>query len=129
MAYYIRPSHGSNDINKFYRNFFWLKFKVTLQDIQYFCSKYIRIRQLTNVTVCEIPLRRGQLHCNYQKLHLLNKTLQNNNTLHLRLFFKGKLYTLRMKNPIMNNPHPPFPFPVTTLQFSFLAVVISILST
>ena len=51
--------HGSDDINKFYRNFFWLKFKVTLQDIQYFCSKQIRIRRLTNVVVCEIPLRRG----------------------------------------------------------------------
>ena len=43
--------HGSNDINKFYRNFVWLKLKVTLQDMQYFCSKQIQIRQLTNVTV------------------------------------------------------------------------------
>ena len=51
--------HSSNDINKFYRNFVWLKFKVTLQDMQYLCSTCVRIRQLTNETVCEIPLRRG----------------------------------------------------------------------
>ena len=25
---------SSNDINKFHRNFFWLKFKVNLQDMQ-----------------------------------------------------------------------------------------------
>ena len=30
---------GSNDINKFDQNFFWLKFKVTLKDMQYFWSK------------------------------------------------------------------------------------------
>ena len=80
--------HAFNDINKFYRNFFWLKFKVTLQDIQYFCSKQTRIRQLTNATVSEIPLRRGQLHCDHQKLNLINKTFQDNNTLHLFLFLK-----------------------------------------
>ena len=51
--------HSSNDTNKFYRNFVWLKFKVTLQDMQYLCSTWVRIRQLTNETVCEIPLRRG----------------------------------------------------------------------
>ena len=50
---------GSNDINKFYRNFFWLKFKVSLKVMQYFWSKQIRIRQLVYVTVREIPLRRG----------------------------------------------------------------------
>ena len=51
--------HGSNDINKFHRNFSWLKVKVALQYIQYFCSKQIGIRQLPNVGICEIPLRRG----------------------------------------------------------------------
>ena len=81
--------HGSNDMNKFYRNFFLLTFKVTLQDIQYFCSKQIPIRQLTNLIMCEITLRRGQLHCDHQKLNLFNKTVQDNNTLHLRLFLKG----------------------------------------
>ena len=29
-----------------------------------------------------------------------------------------KLYTLRMKNPTMNNPQPPFPFPIPTLRWS-----------
>ena len=80
--------YGSNDINKLYRNFFWLKFKVTLQDTQNFCSKQIRIIQLTNVTVREIPPRRGQLYCDHQKFNLLNKTLQGNSTLHLCLFLK-----------------------------------------
>ena len=110
MTYYITQAmlghvcHSSNDINKqikqamppmtenkFYRNFFCLKFKVHLQDIEYFCLKQIRVRQLTNVNVYEIPLRRGQFHCDHQKLNLLTKTLQNNNTLHLCLFFKRKL--------------------------------------
>ena len=29
-----------------------------------------------------------------------------------------KLYTLRMKNPTMNSPQLPFPFPITTLRLS-----------
>ena len=29
-----------------------------------------------------------------------------------------KLYTLRMKNPTMNNPRPPFPVPIHTLRSS-----------
>ena len=97
MAYYITQAMlgqvglGSTDINKFYRNFSWIKFKVTSQDIQYFCSNKIRIRQSTNETVCEIPLTRGQLCCDHQKLNLLNKTLQGNNTFQLCLFFERNL--------------------------------------
>ena len=97
IPYYITEAmlgqvdHGSNDINKFYIMFIWLRFKVTLQDIQYICSKEILMCELTNVNMCEIPLRRDQLHCDHQKLNLLNKTLHDNNALHLCLFFKRKL--------------------------------------
>ena len=37
----------------------------------------------------------------------------------VHLIFKGKVkYTLRMKNPRMNNPQPPFPFPIHKLRSS-----------
>ena len=46
--------------NKFYINFFWLKFKVILQDMQYFDQNRLETSiELTNVTVREIPLRGG----------------------------------------------------------------------
>ena len=46
--------------NKFYTNFFWLKFKVILQDMQYFDQNRLETSiELTNVTVREIPLRGG----------------------------------------------------------------------
>ena len=46
--------------NKFYTNFFWLKFKVILQDMQYFDQNRLESSiELTNVTVREIPLRGG----------------------------------------------------------------------
>ena len=46
--------------NKFYTNFFWLKFKVILQDMQYFGQNKLETSiELTNVTVREIPLRGG----------------------------------------------------------------------
>ena len=37
------------------------------------------------------------------------------------LIFKGEviiLYTLRMKNQRINNPRPPFPFPIPTIRLS-----------
>ena len=61
MAYYItkvmlgQVGHGSDDINKFYRNFFWLKLKAKRS---IFLTKMIQIGQLTNATLSEIPLRR-----------------------------------------------------------------------
>ena len=46
--------------NKFYTNFFWLKFKVILQDMQYFDQNRLETSiELTNVNVREIPLRGG----------------------------------------------------------------------
>ena len=55
--------------------------------------------------MCEIPSRRGQVHRDHQKFNLLNKTLQDNNTLHLCLFFKRKLRSsLRSFIPFSFNP-------------------------
>ena len=50
-----------------------------------------RIRQLTNVTVCEIPLRIGYSVVTIKILIYLIKTLQDNNTLPLHLVLKTKL--------------------------------------
>ena len=67
IPYYITEAmlgqvdHGSNDINKFYIMFIWLRFKVTLQDIQYICSKEILMCELTNVNI--VKFHSEEINC------------------------------------------------------------------
>ena len=80
----------SNDINALYKNVLWLNFTVILQDIQYFCS----IGSNPSIKQCNLC---AKLHSEefssietIRKPNLLNKSPQDNKTLHLWSFFSRK---------------------------------------
>ena len=83
--------HGFNDINKFYRNFILLKFKVTLQDTQYICSKQILMCQLTNVTVSKFHSEEVNCIVTIKSLICSIKPFRTMKLCICVYFFKGEL--------------------------------------